>query len=485
MKVSVIVPLYNAEAFIEETMASVLASTHEDFEVVVVDDGSTDQSAHLVARIAATDSRVRLFQQENAGPSRARNRAIQEARGAYIFPLDADDLISPTFLVEACAVLDSQPAVKLVCPTIEFMGGRQGVWQLPQFSRSLLARRNHIAACALYRRTDWERVGGYCEEMQAREDWEFWIAMLKDSGEVVRLPEVGYWYRVHAGSKRFLDRRHNAHVIQKLNERHPEFFLRHLGGPLRRMRSWSRLINWLTRPFRYHHVKVAEGYEGLTDFVRNLPFRFEQQGKQIFKNRNAIRRIEVSGEAFVVKEFCLPHRFNRFAYRWLRGSKAERSFRNAQLFRAAGVGSPEPIGFCETGGLLFIGKTYYVCRESALQHDYRDLPTAPTAQRDAVLRAIAETTARMHENGWWHKDYSGGNILWDTDSDGHIAIELIDLNRMRFGKVDLQLGCANFDRLPATPDMQRVLAAAYAQQRGYDAEQCFQSIQTARHRKAR
>lgn len=484
MKISVIIPLYNAEAYIEETMASVLASTHDDFEVIVVDDGSTDRSASLVERIATADSRVRLLRQENAGPSRARNRAIQEARGAYIFPLDADDLVAPTFLAEACAVLDSQPTVKLVCPTIAFMGNRQGVWRLPDFSRSLLARRNHIAACALYRRSDWEQAGGYCEEMKAREDWDFWISMLKDGGEVVRLPEVGYWYRVHAGSKRFLDRRHNAHVIAKLNERHPEFFERELGGPLRRMRSWSRLINWLTRPFRYRKAVVAKGHEQLQGFVESLPHRFEQQGVQIFKNRNAIRRIEVGGEAFVVKEFCLPLRFNRFAYRWLRGSKAARSFRNAQLFRAAGVGTPEPIGYCEVGGLFFIGKTYYVCRESTLQHDYRTLPTDP-AQRDAVLRAIAATTARMHDWGWWHKDYSGGNILWDIAPDGHIAVELIDLNRMRFGDVGLSLGCANFDRLPATPEMQRVLAESYARQRGYDAAQCFQAIQTARHRKAR
>ncbi|MGO8078119.1 hypothetical protein AB9F41_37935, partial [Rhizobium leguminosarum] len=78
---------------------------------------------------------------------------------------------------------------------------------LPEFSLSLLARRNHIDTCALYRRTDFDRIGGYCEEIIAREDWDFWISLLKDGGEVVRLPEVGCYYRVRKQSKRIRDRK--------------------------------------------------------------------------------------------------------------------------------------------------------------------------------------------------------------------------------------------------------------------------------------
>ena len=256
--VSVIIPIYNMESFLAETLQSVLASTYPHFEVILVDDGSTDKSVDIAQSFVDNDPRVHLFRQENAGPCRARNRAVQESKGKYIFPHDADDLLAPHFLSDAVAVLEAQPEVKLVCPTIEFIGARKGIWQLPAFDRHLLARRNHIAACALYRRTDFDRVGGYCEEMVAREDWDFWIAMLKDGGEVVRLPEVGYWYRVRSGSKRFRDRKRNAHVIQMLNRRHAAFFERELGGPLRRMRSWSRCINFFTRPFRYRKTKVAE-----------------------------------------------------------------------------------------------------------------------------------------------------------------------------------------------------------------------------------
>ncbi len=281
--VSVIMPLYNAEAYVEAAIHSVLASSFRSLEVVVVDDGSTDGSAKVVETLAETDRRIRLLHQANAGPCRARNVAVDASRGRYILPVDADDLLAPSFIADAVAVLDQQPEVKVVRPTIDFIGGRSGRWHLPDFSLRLLARRNHIAACALYRREDFDRVGGYCEEIKAREDWDFWISMLKHGGKVVRLPEVGYYYRVVAQSKRFRDRKLAAHVIRTLNIRHAAFFEQQLGGPLRRMRSWSRWINALTRPLRYRKTVTAEVAPPVKQFVEELPWRFAAEGREIFK----------------------------------------------------------------------------------------------------------------------------------------------------------------------------------------------------------
>ena len=108
----------------------------------------------------------------------------------------------------------------MVCPRAEFIGDRSGEWKLPPFSLKLLARKNMIDTCALYRKTEWERVGGYCEEIIAREDWEFWISVLKDGGKVVRLPQIELYYRVRAGSKRIIDRSLKPHVTKVLNKRH-------------------------------------------------------------------------------------------------------------------------------------------------------------------------------------------------------------------------------------------------------------------------
>ena len=477
--VSVIMPLYNADAYVEAAILSVLASTYRQLEVVVVDDGSTDESAKVVEALAQADGRVRLLRQANAGSCRARNVAVAASRGHYILPVDADDLLGSSFIADAVAVLEQQPEVKVVRPTIDFIGKRSGRWHLPDFSLSLLARRNHIAACALFRREDFDRIGGYCEEIKAREDWDFWISMLKDGGKVVRLPEVGYYYRVLAQSKRFRDRKLAAHVIRTLNIRHAAFFERELVGPLRRMRSWSRWINALTRPLRYRKAVTAEVTPAVKQFVEQLPWRFATEGCEIFKNRNAIRRFEVGEDTLVVKQFCLPHAFNRFVYRWFRSSKAQRSFEYARSLRAHGIGSPEPVGYCETGTCFGLGYCYYVSRCSTLPYDFRYLIGVESETEEKALRAIAETTARLHEAGYWHKDYSGGNILWGESPEG-VAVELIDLNRMRLGTVTFKRGCANFDRLEATERQQRIMAEAYAAARGFDVETVFRLIVEAR-----
>lgn len=493
--VSVVVPLYNMEEFVGDTLRSVLASTYRHLEVIVVDDGSSDASASIVAEIAAQDSRVTLLHQENAGPCRARNNAVAASHGQYILPVDADNLLASQFIGQAVPILEAQPNVKVVCPTMEFIGDKQGAWRLPEFSLSLLARRNHIDTCALYRRTDFDRIGGYCEEIIAREDWDFWISLLKDGGEVVRLPEVGCYYRVRKQSKRIRDRKLKAHVTAVLNERHGAFFEEQLGGPLRRMRSWSRWINFLTRPLRYRKVVTAPAIAPeVKRFVHQLPWRFAHEGREIFKNRNAIRQYELGDDSVVVKQFTLPIAFNRVVYRWWRKSKAQRSYEYAMQLRALGVGSPEPLGFCDTGSLCKIGYCYYVSRTSKLRYDFRDAVNGTQPDETKILRALAVTTARMHEGGFWHKDYSGGNILWDrVDEAGNtidfsstttqtytIAIELIDLNRMRLGKVPLELGCAAFDRLELEAPQQRILAEVYAEVRGMDIEACFESIVAAR-----
>lgn len=248
--VSIITPVYNMEAFLAETLDSVLSSDYQNIEVILMDDGSKDRSREIARQYAAKDPRVKACSQPNAGACAARNHAIMLARGKYILPVDADDLISPTFISQAVTLLEQSPDLKVVCPQGEFFGERTGKWHLPAFSRHLLARRNMIPVTAVYRKTDWERVGGYCEEIIAREDWEFWISILKDGGDVVRTEETGLYYRVRSDGKRFADRKLKRHVVNVLNKRHADFFERELLGPLHYHRSWSRILNRINKLFK-------------------------------------------------------------------------------------------------------------------------------------------------------------------------------------------------------------------------------------------
>ncbi|MCE8565544.1 MULTISPECIES: glycosyltransferase [Bacteroides] len=475
--VSVVIPVYNMEEFLEETLDSVLSSDYPNFEVIVMDDGSKDRSLEIAESYKSRYENVRVYTQANSGVATARNHAISKAGGVYILPVDADNRISKELIHSAVDILESDPEVKVVCPRAEFFGDRSGEWVLPPFSLSLLARKNMMDTCAVYRKSEWERIGGYCAEIVAREDWEFWISMLKDGGKVVKLPEIGLFYRVREQSKRVTDRLLKKHVIDVLNRRHPDFFERELGGPLRYQRSWSRLINWISRIIHPRRVFVGDDFQDLSSFVRVLPVHFENGGTLIYEGRNKLKEFEIHGRKLIVKSYQLPHLINRVVYNSFRASKARRSYQYAQMLRKAGIGSPAPVGFYSTGTWLLFGRSYFVSLKSECPYTYRNLLEETfTGDKEKVLRAIARTTAALHENGFLHKDYSGGNILF-RETDKGIEVEIIDLNRMRFGKVDIETGCKNFERLPGTHEMFVILADEYAKVRGFDADRCLELIE--------
>ncbi|WP_302559784.1 glycosyltransferase [Phocaeicola coprocola] len=474
--VSVVVPVYNMEAFLPETLDSILASDYPNFEVVVVDDGSKDASYRIACDYAKKDQRVRAYTQPNGGACAARNQAVRLAKGEFILPVDADNLIEPGLIADSVKEILKDPSVKVVAPRADFFGERTGEWKLPPFSLHLLARKNIMDTCALYRKVEWERAGGYCESIIAREDWEFWIAVLKDGGKVVRLPEIGLHYRIRNVSKRVTDRSLKRHVVKTLNARHPEFFERELGGPLRYRRSWSVLLNRIYRLFHPRKVYVDAGFCTLTSYVKALPALFKyDSGTVIYKGRNELREMDWYGTKVVIKSFRVPNLINRIAYGVFRSSKAQRSFEYAEMLRREGIGSPAPVAYyTERNGLLFT-RSYYVSLKSECPYSYVNLMRGDFPGQEEILRAIARTTAALHEKGYLHKDYSRGNILF-RHTDKGVEVEIIDLNRIRFRTVNMEEGCRNFERLPGTPEMFAILADEYAKARGFDANECLKLI---------
>lgn len=473
--VSVIIPVYNMEAYLEETVRSVQASTYSSLEIILMDDGSKDQSLTVAHRLAEGDPRIHVYTQPNGGVSEARNQAIARANGSLILPVDADNTIHPDFIAEAVRELQRSDEVKVVCPRSDFFGDRSGEWVLPPFSLHLLARKNIMDTCAMYRKSDWERVHGYCREIIAREDWEFWIAVLKNGGKVVKLPDIRLHYRVRNQSKRVGDRRLKRHVVDTLNQRHADFFFRELGGPLRYQRSWSRVINFFSRLIHPMKAFIHPKYADMGNWLFQLPVHFEKEGVCIYKGRNELREVSVGDKIVVAKSYKRPHLFNRLAYAYLRSSKAERAYQYACMFREKGIGSPEPVGYLTKGSAGLFDKSYFVCLKSDCPYTYRDFTTRKFPRQVEILQAIGRVTARMHEAGFYHEDYSAGNILFRDDL-SEIKIEIIDLNRLSFGKIDMEKGCKNFERLPGSDEMLSVMATAYAEARGFDAQQCLSII---------
>lgn len=214
---------------------------------------------------------------------------------------------------------------------------------------------------------------------------------------------------------------------------------------------------------------LAPEFVTLTDFVASLPQRFERgEGEIIYDGRNQLRRFVVDGHRLIVKSFRVPNFVNRIAYGWLRSSKAQRSFEYAARLRSLGIGSPAPVGWLTERHFGLFRRSYYVCLESTLPYTYKDIMagTLDTDLERRALEAIGRTTAALHNAGMLHKDYSRGNILFGQQDDGSISVEIIDLNRIRFGSISLEDGLANlFERLPATPEQHAVMEASYREGR--------------------
>ncbi len=230
--VSIIIPCYNNGKYLDETIQSVLNQTYREFEIIIVDDGSTDNlTKQYLSKL--NHSNITLFNREHEGVSSARNFGISQATGKYILPLDADDLISNDFLELAVAALNENPALKLVCCQVDFFGYRKGTMRFPEYTLEKLLAKNLFVVSSLFRRADFLQTSGYNSNMQEGfEDWDFWISLLKNGGEVFRLEKTCFFYRIHKTSRNNQLKNENFSRLRKqVYENHKDTFLSHYFDP--------------------------------------------------------------------------------------------------------------------------------------------------------------------------------------------------------------------------------------------------------------
>ena len=205
-KVSVIIPAYNAIAYLPKTLASVQQQTFKDFEVLVIDDGSTDSTADWVNSLS--DRNVQLIVQKNGGCASARNRGIQAAKGDYIAFLDADDIWEPSKLEKQAHILETSAAVGVVntwISNIDSQGQPIGNLGTPDAEGKVWAQvieENPImcGSAPMVRRQCFDAVGLFDQSLRSAEDWDMWIRLAKKyEFAVVKEPLVRY--RIHPKSK--------------------------------------------------------------------------------------------------------------------------------------------------------------------------------------------------------------------------------------------------------------------------------------------
>jgi glycosyltransferase involved in cell wall biosynthesis len=237
--VSIIIPCYNQAQYLDECLQSVLNQSYSNWECIIVNDGSPDDTEQIAIKWTTKDIRFKYYNKVNEGVSSARNFGIEQSMGEFILPLDADDKISTDYLDLATTAFQQNPSLKVVYCKAEKFGDEVGLWILDSFSLYNLSIKNMIFCSALFRKKDWELVGGYDVNMiHGIEDWEFWIAILKNGGQVKCLDSIGFYYRIKKVSRQKLfDKEKYDYSINYITIKHADFFVNQHGNSIQLYRE--------------------------------------------------------------------------------------------------------------------------------------------------------------------------------------------------------------------------------------------------------
>jgi glycosyltransferase involved in cell wall biosynthesis len=293
---SVIIPAYNAESTLASTLDSVLQQDFDDWEVIVVDDGSSDATCKVATRFAERDPRVRLRRQPNAGAAAARNLAASCARGDFLCLLDADDLYEPDYLRVQAAFIEANPGYDIYSCTGRLLfpdGSTEPMWTArtlermrskPSVSLPRVLGGDPIFVMAAIRARSFHAVGGFRPEVRRSEDFDLWIRMLAMGYRHVCNPVALGLYRRHESSKSHQLALHRRECAKMLVGLAAERSMVELGHADALLRTASRYVARAEREeliqdpgdydahagWRRRFVKLRPGFESRSKFVLEL-----------------------------------------------------------------------------------------------------------------------------------------------------------------------------------------------------------------------
>lgn len=227
-RVSVVIPCYNYGKYIKDCVLSVLAQSFIAWEIIIVNDGSTDNTHEIVLGLLSQFPRhaISYINQEQHGIVQPRNRGVGMARGQYILPLDADDMIAPDFLEKTVRHLDDHPEHGYVSTKALFFGSVNKIWPREKFHPFNLYVTNQQTNTTLYRKQMWEDIGGYDERMiHGYMDWEFWINATKNGWIGYQIDEPLFFYRRKNDSVVMKAKKSDIDIKIQIMNLHPEIYI--------------------------------------------------------------------------------------------------------------------------------------------------------------------------------------------------------------------------------------------------------------------
>ena len=225
-----------------------------------------------------------------------------------------------------------------------------------------------------------------------------------------------------------------------------------------------------------YNINIKYGKQ-FKDFLLNIKDYFNKNTNTIHKARNELKIINYNSIDTVVKAFKIPNIINQFAYSYIRGSKARKSYQNGIKLIELGVNTPTPIGYIEFYKFTFLKESFFVSKHQPYDFLIREpLYDENFNDREDIIKQFTSFTYSLHEKDIYHKDYSAGNTLVMRNKDGSYTFSIVDINRMEFKSVDLNLAMKNFNKLWADEQTLTIIAKEYATKSGYKEEKCIDLI---------
>lgn len=336
IRVSIVIPCYNHGEYLIEAINSTEWKQHDFCEVIVVNDGSTDEHTLEVLKQVESDG-VQVIHQKNQGPAPARNAGIHQAKGEFILLLDADNRIDPNYYLKAMEIFEENPSISVVYSNVYHFGVmEETLVELPDFSMDRILSGNFIDACAVVRKSAFEQIGGYDEKMPVfgNEDWEFWIRCLVNGLELKHIKEPLFYYRVAETSMLTMaNEKENrkklvTYLLDKYKATYSENarnvilyyldFLIHNEEKVLTEQETSEIFKERIQLSDQHITNIEEALESKRQDCKDLEVQNEKALESIWKLQTRINRIESSKPYKLYKH--LNHFRNRFRSNNSKGS---------------------------------------------------------------------------------------------------------------------------------------------------------------------
>lgn len=266
VKVSIIMPCFNNGDNLGVAIESVLAQTFTDWEIIFINDGSTDNSLSIAQEYAKNDERIKIIDQSNSGVISARNKGIAMAKGEFILPLDSDDKISPDCVEKLYKIMQDNKTQKfaIAVPKFKYFGYEEFSTRMAKPTLvNIYNIRFWNVVTSMFRKKDFETIGGFDETFKnGAEDTDLWLSFMDHGGRMFVSDDILFYYRNYnpeTAKNRNLDahRLHRKKIMADLERKHPRI-------------RWAKRIYSFTKMF--FESNVARETVRVTRVFR-IPFR--------------------------------------------------------------------------------------------------------------------------------------------------------------------------------------------------------------------